>query len=57
VRAASHGRSTEEEVRVILRSALAESPPPATDLAERIRGRFAGPGDVELPIAARGLCA
>ena len=53
VRAASRNRSMEEEARQILRAALSESPPPTTDLAVRIRARFAGLGDVELPIAER----
>jgi plasmid stability protein len=53
VRAASRNRSMEEEARQILRAALQESPPPTTDLAARIRARFAGLGDVELPIAER----
>ena len=52
IRAASRNRSMEEEARQILRAALQESPP-ATDLAARIRARFAGLGDVELPIAER----
>ncbi|MCK7579990.1 MAG: PIN domain-containing protein [Chromatiales bacterium] len=42
VRAASRNCSMEEEARQILRAALLESPPPATDLATRIRARFAG---------------
>ena len=53
VRAASRGRSMEEEARHILRAALNESPPSAADLGERIRRRFAALGDVQLPIAAR----
>ena len=53
VRAASRNRSMEEEARQILRAALQESPPPATDLAARVRARFAGLGDVELPIPQR----
>jgi antitoxin FitA len=53
VRAASRGRSMEEEARQILRTALNESQPASTDLAERIRRRFAKLGDVQLPIAAR----
>lgn len=53
IRAASRNRSMEEEVRQILRAALLESAPPAMDLAARIRARFAGLGDVELPIAER----
>ena len=47
-RAASRSRSMEEEVRQILRSALQDAPPPASDLAARIRSRFAGLGGVEL---------
>jgi len=43
----------EEEVRAILRSALTQVPPPTTNLAVRILRRFAGFGDVALPIAAR----
>lgn len=53
VRAASRNRSMEEEARQILRTALLESPLPATDLATRIRARFAGLGDVELPLGER----
>ena len=53
VRAASRGRSMEEEARQILRTALNESEPASTNLAERIRRRFAKLGDVQLPIAAR----
>jgi len=53
VRAASRGRSMEEEARHILRAALTESPPPGKGLGERIRRRFAALGDVQLPIAAR----
>ena len=50
VRAASHGRSMEEEARQILRAALDESQAPSTNLAECIRRRFAKLGDVQLPI-------
>ena len=53
VRAATGGRSMEEEARRILRAALNESEPPAADLAQRIRRRFAKLGDVRIPIAAR----
>jgi len=53
VRAATRGRSMEEEARQILRTALNESEPATTNLAERIRHRFAKLGDVQLPIAAR----
>ena len=53
VRAATRGRSMEEEARQILRTVLNESEPASTNLAERIRLRFAKLGDVQLPIAAR----
>ena len=53
VRAASRGRSMEEEARQILRTALSEPPASPGDFAERIRRRFAKIGDVELPVAAR----
>ncbi len=53
VRAATRGRSMEEEARQILRTVLSESEPASTNLAECIRRRFAKLGDVQLPIAAR----
>jgi plasmid stability protein len=53
VRAASRGRSMEEEARHILRAALNETQPPAAGLGERIRRRFLALGDVQLPTAAR----
>ena len=53
VRAASRGRSMEEEARQILRAALSEPTAPSLDLAERVRRRFAKLGDIELPVAAR----
>lgn len=53
VRAASLGRSMEEEVRHILRAALEASHTPTVDLAERIRRRFGNLGGVDLPIAPR----
>lgn len=52
-RAASLGRSMEEEVRNILRAALEEPRTPTSNLAERIRRRFGSLGDVDLPIAPR----
>ncbi len=52
VRAAHNGRSMEEEVREILRSAVQETPPPK-NLAEAIRERFAPLGGVELEIPPR----
>lgn len=53
VRAASRGRSMEDEVRQILRSALSEPTPATGDLGSRIRRRFAALGGVDLPIAPR----
>lgn len=53
VRAAGQNRSMEEEARQILRAALAMTPGPASDLATRIRNRFAEFGDVQLPLAER----
>ncbi len=55
MRAASHGRPTAEEVRVILPTALVQTAQPATNLGERIRDRFARLGDVELLVAVREL--
>jgi plasmid stability protein len=53
VRAAHHGRSMEEEVRAILRSALAKPQQGTGNLAESIRQRFAPLGGVELQIPLR----
>lgn len=57
VQAARHGRSMEDEVRVILRAAV--QPPVATDtreLVDRIRSRLqALGGGVDLPIPPRDL--
>ena len=53
LRAAARNRSMEEEARQILRAALLESATPTADLGARIRARFAGLGDVLLPIDAR----
>lgn len=53
VRAAKHGRSMEEEVRVILRAAVAEEGSPAPKLAEAIRMRFRAIGGVELDLPTR----
>ena len=50
VRAARHGRSMEEEARVIVREALAESSRIPTRLGDSIRKRFERLGvDLELP--------
>jgi plasmid stability protein len=54
VRAARHGRSMEDEVRNILRTALAEIPSQPANLAEAIRRRFEPLGGVELKIPPRG---
>jgi antitoxin FitA len=56
VRAARHGRSMEEEARVILRGALAAdagSPAPEESLADAVRGLFAPLGGAELEIPPR----
>jgi antitoxin FitA len=53
IRAARHHRSMEDEVRELLRAALAEDTPPSGDLVERIRSRFARFGDVALDIPRR----
>lgn len=52
VAAATHGRSTEEEVRTILRQALAHTPTQA-GLGSRVHARFAALGGVELKLPAR----
>lgn len=53
IRAAAKGRSMEEEVRQILRIVLSEQTVLDTDLAGRIRARFAHLGDIDLPIPPR----
>ena len=53
LRAAARNRSMEEEARQILRAALQEPSAPMPDLGTRIRARFAGLGDIQLPIDAR----
>jgi plasmid stability protein len=40
-RARRHGRSTEEEVREILRNAVGKEDAPTTPLGKRLRSRFA----------------
>lgn len=52
VRAASHGRSMEEEARLILRDAV-ESQEGPTNLAATIQERFAPLGGVELDLPPR----
>lgn len=53
VRAASHGRSMEDEARDIIRSALSSEPIQRLNLAASIRARFAPLGGVELPAVLR----
>ena len=48
VRAAHHGRSMEEEVRHILRSALLDTGSTSANLAEAIGRRFAPLGGIDL---------
>ena len=50
VRAARHGRSMEEDVRVILCAAIAEASVTPTRLADSVRRRFAGI-DAELELS------
>ncbi|MDE0203730.1 MAG: plasmid stabilization protein [Rhodospirillaceae bacterium] len=52
VRAAEHGRSMEEEARVILRDAVGTEAG-ADNLASAIRARFAPFGGVELELSPR----
>lgn len=50
LRARRHGRSTEEEVRDILRTAVREEGAPLAPLGSRLRARFARIGtDAEIP--------
>jgi len=53
VQAAVHGRSMEDEVRDILRTALNREPAAQGNLAASIRARFAKIGGVELPAMPR----
>jgi plasmid stability protein len=53
IRAASHGRSMEEEAREILKAGVATNDGPNLNLAESIRRRIAPLGGVELTIPAR----
>jgi len=52
-RAALHGRSMEDEVRELLRTALANEASEPVNLAERIRARFAPLDGVELDLPPR----
>jgi plasmid stability protein len=53
LRAASHGRSMEEEARLILKAELTAKHGPKLNLAESIRRHFAPLGGVELKIPPR----
>ena len=53
VRAASHGRSMEEEAREILKAELTTRRAPRLNLAESIRRRVAPFGGVELALPPR----
>jgi plasmid stability protein len=53
VRAAQHGRSMEEEVRVILRAAIAERPVGESGMASAISRRFKPLGGVDLQVPGR----
>ncbi|OLP54648.1 plasmid stabilization protein [Rhizobium rhizosphaerae] len=53
LRAATHGRSMEDEARDILRSALAAGEKPARNLAETVRVRLTNVGGVHLELPAR----
>jgi len=54
IRAAEHGRSMEEEVRIILRDAVSNAESAPRDLAAFTRECFAPLGGVELEIPSRG---
>jgi plasmid stability protein len=53
VRAARHGRSMEEEVRMILRSAVAEGESGPLRLGTAIHDRFRALGGVDLELPSR----
>jgi plasmid stability protein len=53
IRAARHGRSMEEEVRAILRAAMAESASNPVRLGTTIHDRFRAIGGVELELPPR----
>lgn len=53
VRAATHGKSMEEEARDILRAALSTEAVGVTDLGQAIRKRFGHLGGVDLPDVPR----
>lgn len=53
IQAAIHGRSMEDEVRAILRTALSREPAAPRNLAQSILARFQPLGGVELTIQPR----
>lgn len=53
IRAATHGRSMEDEAREILRAALSTTHEPGPNLAESIRRRIRPLGGVTLDIPTR----
>ena len=53
LRASSRNRSMEEEARQILRAALTAHAASRSTLVERVRSRFEGLGDVQLPMDPR----
>lgn len=53
IRAARHGRSMEDEVRQILRAAVADQSGGTSNLADRIHTRFAALGGVDLELPPR----
>ncbi len=53
LRAASHGRSMEEEAREILKAGLSSKGPPAVNLAQAIRRHVEPFGGVDLEIPPR----
>ncbi len=55
VRAAGHGRSIEEEARIILREAVSGGKPGLRNLAAFTRECFAPLGGIELELPPRGL--
>ncbi|MBK7953573.1 MAG: plasmid stabilization protein [Candidatus Accumulibacter sp.] len=53
MRAASRGRSMEDEARCILRAVLGKEDAVGENLVQRMRRRFGPLGDIELPQAER----
>ena len=55
IRAARNGHSMEQEVRVILQTALNGNEPPEMHIADKIHRRFAALGGVELELPPREM--